>query len=93
MLTINDVFELSELSEDEIAAIAEHEHIPQICAAEYGYYLCHTEGGTPALHRIILDDIEAARAAGHHEKAERLRAVLRKFVQEHRELLNTSQAE
>jgi len=83
MLTIDDVFELSELNQDEIAAIAEHEHIPEICAAEYGYYLCHTEGGVPALRRIIVDDIETARANGDTEKVERLRAVLRHFIREH----------
>ena len=42
MLTIQDCIELSELSEDEILAIAEHEHIPEMAAVEMGNYLCHT---------------------------------------------------
>ena len=36
MLTIQDCIELSELSEDEILAIAEHEHIPEMAAVEMG---------------------------------------------------------
>ena len=42
MLTIQDCIELSELSEDEILAIGEHEHLPEIVALEMGNYLVHT---------------------------------------------------
>ena len=34
MLTIQDCIELSELTEEEILAIAEHEHIPEMAAIE-----------------------------------------------------------
>ena len=36
MLTLTDCLELSELSEEEILAIAEHEHVPEIVDAEPG---------------------------------------------------------
>jgi len=85
MLTYEDVRELSELTEEEIEAIAEHEHIPEICAAEFGYYLCHSGNGLPMLRRIILDDIEAAQRAEDYEKEMKLRTVLRHFIQSHPE--------
>ena len=85
MLTYNDVQALCDLTEEEVEAIAEHEHIPEICAAELGYYLTQTEEGVPVVHRIILDDIEAARAVGDTDKETRLRAVLKHFIRTHPE--------
>ena len=80
MLTVEDCIALSDLTEDEIAAISEHEHIPEIAAAELGNYLIHRPDGVPVIKRIILDDIEAARAAGNLKHALALRLVLRHFV-------------
>lgn len=91
MLSYEDVIELSELTEDEIAAIAEHEHIPEICAAEYGYYLCHSPDGTPKLRRMILDDIEHARRQGDTTKVMKLRKVLAHFAKTHPERPSTSE--
>ena len=39
MLTLEDCIGLSGLDEEEILAIAEHEHIPEMAALEMGYYL------------------------------------------------------
>jgi S-ribosylhomocysteine lyase LuxS involved in autoinducer biosynthesis len=83
MLTYDDVLEMCELSEEEISAIAEHEGVPEICAAEYGYYLCHTADGTPRIKRFILDDIAAAQARGDMAKVRKLRAVLAHFARTH----------
>ena len=38
VLTLQDCIALSDLTEEEILAIAEHEHIPEIVAAELGNY-------------------------------------------------------
>ncbi|MEM9684989.1 MAG: hypothetical protein AAF942_17080, partial [Pseudomonadota bacterium] len=60
MLTLKDVIGLCDLTEDEVRAIAEHEHLPDVVAAELGNYLVHSEGGIPHIKRMIVDDIEAA---------------------------------
>lgn len=86
MLTIEDCIALSELNEEEIEAISEHEHIPEIVAAEYGNYLLHTDDGIPVLKRIILDDIKAAEQRNDLKHALHLRLVLRHFVRTHRDL-------
>jgi hypothetical protein len=81
MLTVEDCIGLCDLTEDEVEAIAEHEHIPMIVAAELGNYLCHSEEGIPMLRRFILDDIEEARRHGDNKRELRLRLTLRHFVQ------------
>jgi len=83
LLTYEDCLALCELTEEEVAAIAEHEHLPEIVAAEYGNYMIHQPNGLPAIKRIILDDIAAARARGNFKHALALRLVLRHFVENH----------
>lgn len=89
MLTLEDCIALSELNESEIAAISEHEHIPEIVAAEYGNYLLHSPEGVPMLKRIILDDIKAAEQRDDLLHALHLRLVLRHFIRTHRDLRST----
>ncbi|MBI3516801.1 MAG: hypothetical protein HY060_22450, partial [Proteobacteria bacterium] len=60
MLTYVDCVALSQLTADEIAAIAEHEHCPEIIAAGLGAYLLRTQDGAARISRFIEDDINAA---------------------------------
>lgn len=83
MLTYEDCLGLCELSEEEILAIAEHEHIPVIVAAELGNYMIHTKDGVPMIRRMIVDDLVAAGARGDFQRAAELRMVLRHFVATH----------
>ncbi|MGE0384327.1 MAG: hypothetical protein AB7Q97_06310 [Gammaproteobacteria bacterium] len=83
MLTYEDCLALSGLTEEEIEAISEHEHIPEIIALEYGHYLVEMPDGTRRIRRIILDDIDAASNSGHAERATHLRAVLKHFIATH----------
>lgn len=83
MLTYEDCLGLCGLTEEEIDAIAEHEHLPSIVAAEYANYLCHTEDGEARLKRIILDDIEVARVRGDKRHALALKLVLRHHLERH----------
>ncbi|MEK0082635.1 hypothetical protein [Benzoatithermus flavus] len=81
MLTFEDCLGVANLTREEVDAIAEHEHLPEIVALELGRYLCETPEGERRLSRMILDDIEAARRKGDLAGAARLRMVLRHFVQ------------
>jgi len=83
MLSYEDCLALSDLSEEEVAAIAEHEHIPGMAAAAMGNYLVHTPQGVPMLKRMIVDDIKAAEKDGNWEHALQLKMVLRHFVETH----------
>lgn len=83
MLTREDCLALCDLDADLVDAIAEHEHIPEIVAAELGCYLCHTPAGELRIRRMLLDDIEAARAAGNGEKLRHLKLALAAFIRNH----------
>ena len=85
MLTFDDCVALCELTEDEIAAIAEHEHLPMIVAAELGNYLIHGPDGALRVKRIILDDMLVADRAGDKGRALTLKLVLRHFIERHPE--------
>jgi len=83
MLTLDDCIELSELTEEEILAIAEHEHLPEMVALELGAYLAHTSSGEKRIKRMICDDMEEARAKGDAHRVTMLKMVLKHFVEHH----------
>lgn len=83
MLTLHDCIELSELTEAEIMAIAEHEHIPEMLAVELGNYLTHLPTGEKRIKRMIVDDIEAARTAGDAQRVLQLKLCLRHYLEHH----------
>ena len=83
MLTLKDCIALCDLTEEEVEAIAEHEHIPMIIAAELGNYLVHSPDGVPMIRRYITDDIKAAEDRGDAAHVRLLKLVLWHFIQTH----------
>jgi len=83
MLCLEDCLEFCELDADEIAAIAEHEHVPAIVAAEIGCELLKTPDGVAQIHRFFLDDIETALEHGRLEHAGELALAYRNFQSHH----------
>jgi hypothetical protein len=83
MLTWTDCVELSELTEEEVDAIAQHEHIPEMIALEMGNYLIHTPSGEKRVKAMIRDDIALASRYGldemlfEHEPSGRLATLSR----------------
>jgi len=85
MLTYQDCLGLCDLTEEEIEAVALHEHIPQIVAVELGNYLLHRPDGTLCIKRMILDDIDQAQHGGDNQRVFQLKLVLKHFVDTHPE--------
>lgn len=83
MLTYEDCVGLTDLEEDQIEAISQHEHIPEIVAAELGCCLIHQLGGESSIRRIILEDVEDARRHGHPQEAAHWRQVFDHFNTTH----------
>jgi hypothetical protein len=83
MLTYEDCVGLSALTDEEVSAIAEHEHVPRMIAAEFGNYLIQTPDGVPAIRRIVLDDIANAETRDDGDRALKLRLVLWHFLDTH----------
>lgn len=76
MLSLKECLDYCDVNPDELAAIAEHEHVPVIVAAELEQFLSSTPAGTAELRRIIVDSIGAAQRRGDVLHALRLTAVL-----------------
>jgi DNA repair protein RadC len=83
MLSLEDCIALSELSEAEILAIAEHEGIPEMAAAEMGNYLVQSPTGEVRLRAMIVDDIHDAEARGDTRRVLALKLVCKKYLGEH----------
>ena len=82
MLCLEDCLALCGLSEDEVLAIAQHEHIPEMAALEMGNYLVSTPQGEMVIKAMIRDDIAAA-TGGNREHELALKLMLRNFVLQH----------
>lgn len=83
MLTFEECCSMCGLSEELVAAIAEHEEIPEMVALELGAHLLGQPDGARRILRFLEEDIAAAhrRHDGRHEKE--LVAVLKQFHREY----------
>ena len=79
MLCLEDCLAFCDLSEEEVLAIAQHEHIPEMAAIELGHYLVHAPDGEMRIKRIILDDVAEAAKRGDRVRELALKLVLRNF--------------
>src|SRR5262245_17931351 len=83
MLALEDCIGLCGLTEDEVLAIAEHERIPEIAAAEIANYLVQLPDGDLCIKAMIEEDIAAAVARADGYQVLALKLVLRNFILEH----------
>lgn len=83
MISFEDCIGLCGLTEAEIAAIAEHEHVPEIAAAILGQYLLHQQ--PERIRQMLVDDIRAAIGAGNVKHAADLASALRHLLTAHPE--------
>lgn len=85
MITLEDCVGFCGLSEEEVLAIAEHEHLPEIAATALAQYLLSQEHGSERVRDIIVDDIRRAQVVRDKEKALMLLHVLHHFLKTHPE--------
>ncbi len=64
MISLEDCIGLCGLTEEEVLAIAEHEHLPEMAAAAYAQYLLSMAHGTEKIRTMIIDDIRHAQLVG-----------------------------
>ena len=86
MISLEDCIGLCGLTRDEVLALAEHEHIPDIAAAALGHYLLNQPTGCTAIHAMITEDIRWAHERGDVRHAEELAVILKHFVGSHPEM-------
>ncbi len=83
LITIEDCVGLSGLTREEIEAIAEHEHLPEIVAAELGFYLDQTPEGQRTIRSMIEDDIAHAITSRDLKRAGVMKVVLAHYIRHH----------
>ena len=83
MISLDDIEDMTCLTRDQIAALAEHEHVTEVSAAMIGEYLMHQPKGPQAVQQMICEDIREALHKDDLGHARDLFAVLRHFIEEH----------
>ena len=83
MLTFEDCLAFCDLSEEEVRAIAEHEHLPAIVALELGDCLVQGPDGELLMSHMVIEDIRAAERRGDLVRAAQLKRTLRHFIEQH----------
>lgn len=86
MISLEDCIAMSGLSEEEILAIAEHEHVPETVACGLAQYLTQSKGGYAVVRDMIVDDIRAAQSEGRRDHVQELLHVLHHFLRAHPEV-------
>jgi hypothetical protein len=86
MITLEDCVAFCGLSEEEVLAIAEHEHLPEVAAAALASYLVHQEHGLEKVRDMIVDDIRASQKRGDRNHVLLLLNVLHHFLRRHPEV-------
>ena len=85
MISLSDCIALCGLSEAEVLAIAEHEHVPEIVATSIAHKLMAKKLGPLHVRDMIRDDIRDAVTRNEFVHARELLAVLHHFLRDHPE--------
>jgi hypothetical protein len=83
MISLEDCVAMCGLDPGEVAAIAEHEHLPEVAASALASYLLHSAGGEEEIRRMIVDDIRVALGEHRTQHATELLMALRHFLDQH----------
>jgi hypothetical protein len=85
MITLEDCVGFCGLTEEEVLAIAEHEHLTEIVATALAQYLLSQEHGSEKVRDMIVDDIRQAQLIEGKEQVLMLLHVLHHFLKTHPE--------
>ncbi len=83
MISLEDCIAMCGLDESEVAAISEHEHIPEAAATALASYLLAQPHGGEQIRTMIIDDIRKALDAGRVKHAAELFGALQHFLQQY----------
>jgi hypothetical protein len=78
MITLEDCIGLCGLTQEEVLAVAEHEHLPEVAATAFAQYLLSRDHGTEVIRDMIVEDIR--QRGGNKEHVLTLLHVLHHFL-------------
>ena len=88
MITQDDVIDMTDLTREEVAAVAEHDHLCRVDAAALAQYVLEHHRGAARIQDMICDDIRAALHRQDLPHARELFATLKHFVAHHPEAVH-----
>lgn len=91
MITLDDMEDMCSLTREEIAQVADHEHITIEAAVAEAERLMHGHRGPQHVQAMLCADVRRALHANDVAEARRLFAVLRGFVTAHPEAVRGSE--
>jgi len=68
------------LTEEEVLAVAEREHLPQIAATALAQYLLSSDHGSEVIRDMIVEDIQMAQRGGNKVHVLTLLHLLHHFL-------------
>jgi hypothetical protein len=86
MISLEDCIAFSGLTEEQVLAIAEHEHLSEVAAAGLAQYLLKQEHGMDTIRDMIVDDIRQAQERQDKAHILTLLHVLHHFLKSHPEV-------
>ena len=87
MISREDCIALCGLNTGQVAALAEHEHVPEIAASALASYLLNRSGGENEIAQMMIDDIHEALAEDRLQRATEIFSALRHFASQHPDLV------
>jgi len=93
MITLDDIEDMTCLTREEIDAVAEHEHLPEVSASLLAEYTMHQPHGPQKVQQMICEDVREALHRGDLAHARELYVVLHKFLSDHPEAVRGSAPE
>ena len=85
MISLVDCIAMCGLDEDQVLAIAEHEHVPEIVAAGLAQYMLRSSQGSVAIANMIIDDVRCAQQRVDKPHVQHLLHVLHHYLRDHPE--------
>lgn len=85
MISMKDCLDYSDLTEDEVAAIAEHEHLPFGSAVQLACGLAQSQDGTELLRCLLKNAVCDAQNCGHAEALGVAQRAYSQFITNHPE--------
>lgn len=83
MISLRDCIDYSDLTDDEIATIAEHEHLPYGSAVQIACGLAQSQEGTQVLRCLLTNAVCDAEACGKRETLQTALRALGQFCANH----------
>lgn len=83
MLSIRDCLDYCDLTDEDVAIIAEHHDIPEAAAAQIACGLVQSREGTLMLTQFMLDLVDHAEERGDGIRAKRFRDACARFIASH----------